>query len=69
MEFPRNYTIRIKGHLHERWQHWFDGMTIINLENGEVQLRGMMADQSALVGIINQIHSLNLELISVVCEE
>ncbi len=69
MEFPRNYTIRFKGHLHERWQDWFDGMTVTNLENGEVVLQGMMADQSALVGIIIQIHSLNLELISVVCEE
>ncbi len=69
MEFPRFYTIRIKGHLHERWQDWFDGMMVTNLENGEVLLQGMMADQSVLVGIINQIHSLNLELISVICEE
>lgn len=69
MEFPRNYTIRFKGTLHERWKDWFDGMTITNLENGESLLHGMVADQSILVGIINQIHSLNLELISVICEE
>jgi hypothetical protein len=69
MEFPRNYTICIKGNLHERWQDWFDGLTITNLENGNVLLQGVIADQSNLVGIINQIHSLNLELVSVNCEE
>ena len=68
-QFPRNYKIRIKGVLHERWKDWFDGMTITNQENGEVLLQGIVQDQSILVGIINQIHNLNLELISVICED
>ena len=67
--FPSNYKIRIKGILDERWKDWFDGMSIANQENGEVFLHGVVQDQSTLVGIINQIHNLNLELISVTCED
>jgi hypothetical protein len=65
---PRIYTIRIEGQLHERWKDWFDGMTVTNLENGEILLQGCIQDQSVLVGIINQIHNLNMRLISVHCE-
>jgi hypothetical protein len=68
-QFPRIYTIRIQGVLHDRWKHWFDGMTVANLENGEAMIEGLIQDQSALVGVINQIHSLNLRLISVNCKE
>jgi hypothetical protein len=67
--FPRIYTIRIQGGLHDRWKHWFDGMTITNLESGEVIIEGLIQDQSALVGVINQIHNLNLQLISISCQE
>jgi hypothetical protein len=40
-------------------------MTVTNQENGEVLLRGLIQDQRVLIGIINQIHNLNLTLISV----
>jgi len=66
---PRFYHIHIEGHLPERWKDWFDGMTVTNLENREVLLQGCVQDQSGLVGIINQIHNLNLKLISVHCED
>jgi len=66
---PRVYRIHMEGHLPERWKDWFDGMTVTNLENGEVLLQGCVQDQSGLVGIINQIHNLNLTLISVHCED
>ena len=68
-QFPRIYTIRIQGVLHDRWKHWFDDMTITNLENGEAIIEGLIQDQSELVGVINQIHNLNLRLISVNCKE
>jgi hypothetical protein len=68
-QFPRIYTIRIQGMLHDRWKHWFDGMTITNLDVGETVIEGLIQDQSALVGVINQIHSLNLQLISINCKE
>ncbi len=63
--FPRVYQIRIVGVLHERWKTWFDGMTVTNLDCGETLIEGLIQDQSALVGVINQIHSLNLTLISI----
>lgn len=68
-QFPRIYIIRIQGTLHDRWKHWFDGMTATTLENGETIIEGFIKDQSELVGVINQIHSLNLRLISVNCKE
>lgn len=63
--FPRVYQIRIEGVLHDRWKTWFDGLTVTNLECGETLIEGMIQDQSALVGVINQIHSLNLTLVSI----
>lgn len=68
-QFPRIYTIRIHGVLHDRWKHWFYGMTVANVENGEAIIEGFIQDQSELVGVINQIHNLNLRLISVNCKE
>jgi hypothetical protein len=67
--FPRFYTIRITGSLHERWKDWFDGLAVTNLANGETLLQGLIQDQSQLVGVINQVHNLNLGLVSVTSEE
>jgi len=58
------YTIRIEGRLPECWQEWFDGLAVANLANGQAVLQGCLPDQSALVGVINQLHNLNLILIS-----
>ncbi len=66
--FPRFFTIRITGSLHARWKDWFDGLTVTNLDNGETLLQGLIEDQSQLVGVINQVHSLNLSLVSVTSE-
>ncbi len=68
-QFPSIYVIRIQGGLHERWRDWFDGMKVTSLANGETILEGLIQDQSVLVGVINQIHSLNLKLISINCQE
>ncbi len=67
--FPKTYSILIRGNLHDRWRDWFDGLTVTNLDNGEVLLEGPVQDQSVLVGVINQIHSLNLTLLSINCKE
>jgi hypothetical protein len=60
-----NYHIRLKGHLDSRWSAWFDGMTISNEASGEVVLRGRLADQAALHGILMKIRDLGLPLIAV----
>ncbi len=60
-------TIHIQGHLHARWKDWLGGLELTNLEDGQARLQGYLPDQSVLVGILNQIHNLNLTLISVSC--
>ncbi len=65
MNRPCIYEIRVEGHLAERWSDWFEGLAIHNEPNGETTLSGMLADQSALFGVLTRIHALNLSLISV----
>jgi len=48
-----------------RWQTWFDGLTLVPLDDGDTLLRGLIQDQSQLVGIINQVHNLNLTILSI----
>ncbi len=64
-QFANIYQIRIQGAVHGRWQEWFGPLALTHLEDGNTLLRGPVQDQSQLVGIINQIHSLNLTLLSV----
>lgn len=65
MNKPCIYEIRVEGHLTERWSDWFEGLAIHNDPNGETILSGLLADQSALLGVLTRIHALNLSLISV----
>jgi hypothetical protein len=59
------YEIRIEGQLTERWSDWFGGLTLEVEANGETTLRGPLPDQAALLGVLTQLHALNLTLISV----
>lgn len=65
MDAPRVYEIRVEGHLGDGWTEWFDGLVIRNDPNGETVLTGLLADQSALFGVLSKIHDLNLVLISI----
>jgi hypothetical protein len=58
------YHIRVKGHLSQQWNDWFDGFNITNLENGEALLSGSVADQAALHGILIKVRDLGLPLIA-----
>ena len=64
------YEIQIKGLLDDRWQEWFDGMTLEHIKNGATGqectlITGPIADQPALHGLLEKIRDLNLTLISV----
>ena len=59
------YEIRLKGHLEARWEQWFDGLTITLEEDGCTLLSGLLADQSALHGILKKVRDLGLTLLSV----
>jgi hypothetical protein len=65
MDGPWLYEIHIAGHLTDRWSDWLDGLAIRNDPNGDTILSGPLADQAALLGVLNKIHALNLTLISV----
>ncbi len=59
------FEIRVKGHLDESWSDWLEGLEVKLLDNGEMILHGRIADQAALMGILNQLYGLNLGLLSV----
>jgi len=56
--------IKIKAHLDESWEEWFDGMEI-SYEGDITVLSGENMDKAFLHGILNRIRDLNLKLISV----
>ncbi len=56
--------IRIKGTLKQDWSDWLEGLAVSHPANGETVLNGEISDQSALLGLLNRIHGLNLELLS-----
>ncbi|MEQ8671850.1 MAG: hypothetical protein RLP44_05250 [Aggregatilineales bacterium] len=56
--------VRITGHLKPDWSEWFGDLIISNEANGETILRGQIPDQSTLLGLLNRLHGLNLQLLS-----
>lgn len=61
----KEYEICIKGHLNQRWSHWFEGLTIALKDNGETLLSGPVVDQAALYGLLIKVRDLGLPLVSV----
>ncbi len=66
---PIEYEIEIQGRLEESWSRWFDDMNIsVRSETGKptvTVLSGLVADQSALHGLLNRIRDLSIPLLSV----
>lgn len=58
------YQIIICGKLDPKWSEWFANFLVTHT-NGETVLEGVVADQSALYGILAKIHDLGLILIRV----
>jgi hypothetical protein len=59
------YEIHVKGHLSRNWAGWLENMQMCCLDNGEMILSGFLADQAALMGILNKLNGLNLAILSV----
>ncbi len=64
-----NYRIRVKGHLDPSWQEWFEGLQMVQEEEGTPLLAGFLRDQAALYGILLKIRTLGLTLLSLESEE
>jgi hypothetical protein len=59
------YLIRVKGHLGQQWNEWFDGFIITNVDHGEAILCGINVDQAALHGVLVKVRDLGLPLLGV----
>jgi len=59
------YEIRIQGHLETRWAAWFDGLILSNDSDGTTVISGLVADQSALHGLLHKVRDVGLPLVSV----
>lgn len=59
------YEIRIAGHLASRWVAAFDGLTLTRHDDGSTVLGGLIADQSALHGLLRRLGDLGLPILSV----
>lgn len=59
------YRIKVKGHLEGPWADWFGGLAVTLEEGGHTVLRGPVADQAALHGLLRQVRDLGLTLVSV----
>jgi len=61
--------IRFKGQVNAQWSGWFGGLTVSHPDPDETVLAGIVADSSALYGIISRLRDLGLQLTSVISEE
>jgi len=58
------YEIRVQGHLDQHWSAWFDGLIISHDPDGTTVLRGPLADEAALHGVLSRVRDLALPLLA-----
>jgi hypothetical protein len=56
--------IRLDGHLDAHWSTWLDGLTLTHESDGTTTLRGALADQAQLHGLLAKIRDMGAGLIS-----
>ncbi len=61
---PLPYRIRVDGHLDQTWSTWFDGTVLTHEDDGTTTLRGAVADQAELHGLLARVRDLGASLIS-----
>jgi len=61
---PLYYSIKVEGCLDKKWADWFENMEM-SYEGEVTVLRGQVADQAALHGLLARVRDLNLVLLSV----
>jgi hypothetical protein len=62
---PARYRIRIRGHLGPAWSAWFDGLTVVQADDGTTELVGPLVDQAALFGLLARLRDLGATLLLV----
>ena len=68
---PATYRISILGTLDKKWSDYYGGMTIKNVSDPErfvmTMLTGRLADQSALMGVLNALFDIGCPILVVEC--
>jgi hypothetical protein len=59
------YEICVQSHLDQRWSAWFENLTITYDADGNTVLRGPLADEAALHGVLVKVRDLGLPLLMV----
>ena len=62
---PVGYIVRIAGHLDAHWSAWFGDFTLTREPDGTTTLRGVVADQAELHGLLVKVRDLGVTLLSV----
>ena len=62
---PLRYELRVGGHLDDHWSAWFGVRTLTHEDDGTTVLRGDVADQAQLHGLLAKVRDLGATLISV----
>ncbi|TWD81145.1 hypothetical protein FB561_2249 [Kribbella amoyensis] len=65
MNPPAHYELTVQGHLDDHWSTWFEGLTLTKEPDGTTTLRGEVADQAELHGLLGKIRDLGATLVSV----
>jgi hypothetical protein len=60
-----HYRIRVRGQLDRGWAAYFVGLELTRRRDGTTQLRGPVADQAALHGLLQRLGSLGLPILEV----
>ena len=63
------YEIRIEGHFDDRWQDWFDEMSVTRKEDGTTLLSGSSGRSGRFAWNIKKIRDLGMPLFSVLSIE
>jgi hypothetical protein len=70
---PATYKISILGTLDKKWSDYFGGMTfehtLVLQQYPMTMLTGILADQAALIGILNSLYDMGCPIITVECVE
>jgi hypothetical protein len=62
---PGSYELRVGRHLDDHWAEWFGNLALTRETDGTTTLRGQIADQAALHGLLIKVRDLGMTLISV----
>jgi hypothetical protein len=72
LDRPATYQIKVPGETGKSWSDWAGGMTIkveTEVDGTSITTLTGTLDQAALQGLLRQLYSLGLPLISAICVE